>query len=86
MPEKATGPRPQTDPPPATAENQGPATSVPAATARPATEPPKLSRPELLAAQQQTLATPRRRAGIPARVLFTTMDLLYGRRRGGTTT
>jgi len=46
-----------------------------------AAEPPKLSHAELLAAQQETLATPRRRYGIPARLLFMTMDLLYGRRR-----
>ena len=77
MPEEITGPQPQTDLPPATADNREPATSDPAATY----EPPKLSRAELLAAQQQTLATPRRRAGIPARLLFTTMDLLYGRQR-----
>src|SRR5712691_7799669 len=63
------------------AKNQETAASDPAATSRPAAEPPKLSRAELLAAQQQTLATPRRRAGMPARLLFTTMDLLYGRRR-----
>ena len=81
MPEETTEPQPQTDLPPATAENQEPAMSDPAATPRSATEPPKLSRAELLAAQQQTLATPRRRYGIPARLLFTTMDLLYGRRR-----
>jgi len=88
MPGEATEPQPATDLPPggdhrrnATAENQETATSDPAATSRPATEPPKLSRTELLAAQQQTLATPRRRAGMPARLLFTTMDLLYGRRR-----
>src|SRR5260370_34737528 len=63
------------------AKNQETAASDPAATSRPAAEPPKLSRAELLAAQQQTLATPRRRAGMPARLLFTTMDLLYARRR-----
>ena len=89
MPGEATEPQQPADLPPggdhrrtATAEkHQEPATSDPAATSRPATEPPKLSRAELLAAQQQTLATPRRRPGIPARLLFTTMDLLYGRRR-----
>ena len=89
MPGEATEPQPPADLPPgadhrrtATAEkHQEPAASDLAATSRPATEPPKLSRAELLAAQQQTLATPRRRAGVPARLLFTTMDLLYGRRR-----
>ena len=35
----------------------------------------------LLEEQQLTLATPRRRAGIVARSLFVTMDLIYGRRR-----
>ena len=89
MPGEATEPQPTADLPPggdhrrtATAEkHQEPAASDLAATSRPATEPPKLSRAGLLAAQQQTLAMPRRRAGIPARLLFTTMDLLYGRRR-----
>ena len=89
MPGEATEPQPSADLPPggdhrrtATAEkHQEPAASDLAVTSRPAPEPPKLSRAELLAAQQQTLATPRRRAGIPARLLFTTMDLLYGRRR-----
>ena len=89
MPGEVTEPQPPADLPPggdhrrtATAEkHQEPAASDLAATSRPATELPKLSRAELLAAQQQTLATPRRRAGIPARLLFTTMDLLYGRQR-----
>jgi ubiquinol oxidase len=89
MPGEATGPQPPADLPPggdhrgnATAEqNHGTTANDLAAASRLATEPPKLSRAELLAAQQQTLATPRRRAGVPARVLFTTMDLLYGRRR-----
>jgi len=89
MPGEATEPQPPADLPRsadhqgnATAEtNRETATSDLAATSRPAAEPPKLSRAELLAAQQQTLATPRRRYGIPARLLFTTMDLLYGRRR-----
>jgi demethoxyubiquinone hydroxylase (CLK1/Coq7/Cat5 family) len=78
MPGEATEPQPPTDLPRggdhrgnATAENRETATSDLAATSRPATEPPKLSRAELLAAQQQTLA----------RLLFTTMDLLYGRQR-----
>ncbi|HTQ92748.1 MAG TPA: hypothetical protein VMK84_24960, partial [Streptosporangiaceae bacterium] len=89
MPEEATEPQPPADLSPggdhrgnATAEkNHGTAPSDLAAASRLTAEPPKLSRTELLAAQQQTLATPRRRAGIPARLLFTTMDLLYGRQR-----
>ncbi len=51
MPQETTEPQPPTDLPPggdhrgnATAENQEPATSDVAATSRPATEPPKLSR------------------------------------------
>jgi ubiquinol oxidase len=88
MPEKVTEPQPPRDlsrggdhRENATEKNQEPATSDLAAASRLAAEPPKLSRTELLAAQQQTLATPRRRYGIPARLLFTTMDLLYGRQR-----
>jgi len=46
-----------------------------------AEEPPKLSHPELVAAQAETLATPRRAYGVPARSLFVVMDVLYGRRR-----
>jgi ubiquinol oxidase len=47
----------------------------------PAGAPPRLSHDELLAAQQQTLRTPRRRYGIAARALFVTLDLVYGRKR-----
>lgn len=47
----------------------------------PSRVPPRLSHDELLAAQQHTLATPRRRYGIAARVLFLILDLFYGRRR-----
>jgi len=36
---------------------------------------------ELRNGQQQTLASPRRRYGIPARILFLAMDLLYGHKR-----
>lgn len=43
--------------------------------------PPKLSREELLAVQQETMAAPRRQYGLPARILFTTFDLLYGKKR-----
>lgn len=43
--------------------------------------PPKLSAVDLLAAQRQTLATPKRKHAIAARLLFALMDLLYGRSR-----
>ena len=42
--------------------------------------PPKLSHTELLAAQRQTLDTPHMRYGMLARMLFTPVDLLYGKR------
>jgi ubiquinol oxidase len=44
-------------------------------------EMPKLSHEELVAAQQDTLDSPLRRYGPPARILFATLDLLYGRKR-----
>jgi hypothetical protein len=43
--------------------------------------PPKLAFAELLEAQRATLATPRRRYSIAARLLFALMDALYGRPR-----
>jgi len=43
--------------------------------------PPHLSHAALVVAQQQTLATPRRRYSIAARILFMLLDLVYGRRR-----
>jgi ubiquinol oxidase len=43
--------------------------------------PPKLSPDQLLVAQRQTLAQPKRKYGIPARLLFASMDVLYGRSR-----
>jgi ubiquinol oxidase len=43
--------------------------------------PPKLTAAELRAAQQETLDNPRLRYSLPARVLFKTMDLAYGRSR-----
>ncbi|WP_162143136.1 alternative oxidase [Granulicoccus phenolivorans] len=43
--------------------------------------PPKLAPAELRAAQEETLAAPRRAYGLPAKVLFTTFDLLYGKKR-----
>src|SRR6266496_4233776 len=41
--------------------------------------PPKLSDAELLAAQRETLDTPHMRYGLLARMLFTPVDLLYGK-------
>jgi ubiquinol oxidase len=43
--------------------------------------PPKLTAAELRAAQQETLDNPRLRYSLPARALFKTMDLAYGRSR-----
>jgi len=43
--------------------------------------PPSLSHEQLVAAQEQTLATPRRRYSIAARALFVLLDLIYGRKR-----
>lgn len=43
--------------------------------------PPHLNHGQLLVAQAETLAAPRRRYGRLARVLFFTLDLLYGKRR-----
>ncbi len=39
-----------------------------------------LSHEELRAEQEVTLVSPRRRYGVPARILFAAMDLLYGKR------
>jgi ubiquinol oxidase len=47
----------------------------------PGEEPPKLPPHELRATQRQTLETPRRRYGPPARLLFKSMDVVYGRQR-----
>ncbi len=41
----------------------------------------RLSPDELLAAQAETLATPRRSPWLPAKFLFATMDLVYGKAR-----
>ncbi len=41
----------------------------------------QLDHDELLASQQETLATPRRRYGIGARILFLLLDSVYGRAR-----
>ena len=43
--------------------------------------PPHLEHEELVRAQRETLAAPRRKYGIPARVLFRTLDTLYGQKR-----
>jgi hypothetical protein len=43
--------------------------------------PPHLDHQALLRAQAETLATPRRNYGVLARILFTTLDTLYGDRR-----
>ena len=43
--------------------------------------PEKLSRHRLRREQEVTLSTPRRRYGLAARVLFSLLDLLYGKRR-----
>ncbi len=43
--------------------------------------PPKLSPEELRKEQAVTLASPRRRYGLAARVLFAVLDLLYGKAR-----
>ena len=41
---------------------------------------PRLTRTDLRIAHQETLAAPRRPHSVPARVLFLSMDLMYGRR------
>lgn len=43
--------------------------------------PPHLNHEQLVAAQQETLATPRRKYGTMAKILFTTFDVLYGKKR-----
>src|SRR6201999_838532 len=47
----------------------------------PLTLPPHLDHDALAVAQQETLSTPRRPYGLPARVLFALLDALYGRKR-----
>lgn len=51
------------------------------AEARPVTLPPHLDHEALALAQRETLNTPRRPYGLPARVLFLLLDVLYGRKR-----
>jgi ubiquinol oxidase len=43
--------------------------------------PPRLDHDALIAAQQVTLAAPKRRYSLAARVLFAGMDVVYGRKR-----
>ena len=42
-------------------------------------QPPRLTHEELQRAQTETLEGPRRRYGIAARVLFTLLDVVYGK-------
>ena len=49
--------------------------------ATPRGRPPHLDHDQLLRAQQETLAAPRRDYGYLARILFRTLDTLYGRKR-----
>ena len=44
-------------------------------------QPPHLTHDELVAAQAETLATPRRHYGALARILFVAFDVLYGKQR-----
>jgi len=57
------------------------APATPALTGHPAHhgDPPKLTHDQLLVTHAETLAAPRRRYSLAARVLFWQMDLLYGR-------
>ena len=55
-----------------------------AAVAQPASQgsaPPRLSHGELVEAQAETLASPRRSYGLAARALFATLDAFYGKPR-----
>jgi ubiquinol oxidase len=56
---------------------RGPGERAPLAAGR----PPRLRHDQLVRAQQETLAAPRRRYGLLARAMFTGLDLLYGKRR-----
>jgi ubiquinol oxidase len=49
--------------------------------ARTVTLPPHLDHEALVVAQRDTLNTPRRPYGVPAKVLFQLLDVLYGRKR-----
>jgi ubiquinol oxidase len=46
-----------------------------------ASAPPKLAHEDLVAAQRETLSSSRRKYGVPARILFTTLDVIYGKSR-----
>jgi ubiquinol oxidase len=48
---------------------------------RPPLRPPHLNHEELLRVQRETLAAPRRKYGLLARVLFWMLDTLYGKKR-----
>ncbi len=43
--------------------------------------PPRLSHDQLRLAQAETLCNPRRKYGVAARLLFVTLDLIYGKQR-----
>lgn len=43
--------------------------------------PPRLPHRQLIAAQAETLGTPRRQYGPAARLLFVTLDVIYGKKR-----
>lgn len=47
----------------------------------PGSGPPHLTHEQLLATQAETLAAPRRRYALPARLLFVSLDIFYGGRR-----
>jgi ubiquinol oxidase len=71
-------------PVPRPAPNPGAAAAPPKPVARPPVdphEPPKLDHEQLVRAQLETLAAPRRKYSIAARLLFLIVDLVYGRRR-----
>jgi ubiquinol oxidase len=58
-----------------------PRPDVPAVASLPTVSPPKLTPEQLKTEQERTLASPRRRYGLPARCLFRLMDLCYGEAR-----
>jgi len=56
-------------------------TAAAAQPASPGSAPPRLSHEELVQAQAETLASPRRSYGLAARALFATLDASYGKPR-----
>jgi len=56
-------------------------TAAVAQPASPGSAPPRLSHGELVEAQAETLASPRRSYGLAARALFATLDAFYGKPR-----